>query len=646
MMAESIRELRTFLLWSCVLAILLVSGTARAQSLEVHVEDLLGGQCGQSWGTVLVSITNSGRSARSGELVAHGRRSGLHELRRPFTLPAGQSTEVRLQVPPNWCDLQFCVDIDGSRRCAPSGGSWSDSRGDRNPDVLVVQDNLELRPAFSVIQTTDDLNNGPSRPSGSRSLRVALARISGEDRVPMLAEETAGYAHLRLIVAEADLLDRVSRRERQALQRWVQTGGELAVVTIGVEQVLASQTIGALLPDLESGPGPLKVLYSPNLTTLFRASGSSLARCRSAAAALCLRGPGLIEQPYGASQDVGLGRVHVLVTSPDAELEGYPEATNAAQSALESLLNRRHTIPVTTWRHVPLESASRGSLDGHYRFNGTNEINAAQDLHLDANQEHQLPLWVLLLVVLACTTGIFLIQRSWARGGRGVSKLVGPIALVALAGCLSIFLMSYAARGRGNSYRSMAWIEAASGQQVGTMWRRLALAFDAPGVYPLTLAPELQITAPHATTRFDGAEEVLEVSGGRWETVVATEHGTVDLDGAVEIEWGEDGRPRSVVNGLDSPLVNVRLFFGTDVHGPHVWDLGRLEPGQRVELSERSNHYDYSLPAYVPQTIRNWTNTSREGLAAVVGEFEWECPDRGSFGGDQCHTTLVVWGER
>ena len=123
-------------------------------------------------------------------------------------------------------------------------------------------------------------------------------------------------------------------------------------------------------------------------------------------------------------------------------------------------------------------------------------------------------------------------------------------------------------------------IEAGSGMTEGAMWRRVALAFDGPGTQALPREPGLLATARRSETVTDAdGRQALLVTGGRWETVLTGEQGVVDLGGAIDIEWGDQGRPAGIRNGLDIPVTNAGLLFRN-----HSYHLGRIEPGARVVL--------------------------------------------------------------
>jgi len=275
------------------------------------------------------------------------------------------------------------------------------------------------------------------------------------------------------------------------------------------------------------------------------------------------------------------------------------------------------------------------------RYSGTydppDEREAARFLALDPNLNNRLPIWVYLLVVLVFTTLFFLIHHRWSRRGGRVWRMLALAGGLALAGCLLVFVLSWAARGPGARYCSMAWIETATGSPYGVMWRRLALASDQAGTRTLPMEPGLEALAPRNEIRDFGDRRELRFEASRWETVVAAEHGVVELEGTVELRWGMNDSPTTVVNTFAGPLRDTVLIVGGNRHY-----LGTIESG-----GEHQVDYDTvgaSLPLFIPDLIAERAENGPM-TTAVVGKLDLGCPDRGEFAGERCYTTVVVWGQ-
>jgi hypothetical protein len=197
--------------------------------------------------------------------------------------------------------------------------------------------------------------------------------------------------------------------------------------------------------------------------------------------------------------------------------------------------------------------------------------------------------------------------------------------------------------------------------------------------------------APNTERRIeaDGRETVV-IDGTQWETLGAVEHGVVELGGAVELEW-DDERPVAIRNGLPHAIEDLELTFDGG-----KWDVGTVEPNQRVELASVDERELPSLSGRITPPIQqedlllgdereantqpNETEPAEQPLeplsidefeantqtneimrppwswsinnagvlageeAVAVGRLERGCADRGSFQGQRCETVLIVRG--
>ncbi len=450
--------------------------------------------------------------------------------------------------------------------------------------------------------------------------------------------EPAPYGGLRMVISEANLLTRITDDQRRALAEWVRTGGELAVVGADADELARVPLVRELVPGFEVDTGRVAPVFSSRFDRAYarwyRDPAPQMSPTRNP---WSYDAPGLETVSYGSRAYVGLGTVHFILAS-DA-LSGEGEGAEArATEAVNDLIDWSSRFLSYGWRGAMIDTASTGMLSTYsWSYDYANEQDAARRLGLDPNLERRLPTWAYLLVVLGFTVTIFLIQRRWSRrGGKVWKRLVATSALVAAVGCLTLFALSWAARGSGARYRSMTWIEAASGVEQGVLWRRLALASDQAGTLELTSEPGLRAAVPYGSYRGEGAGRSVELLASQWQTIIGTEHGVVDLGGTVELEWGRDNVVRRVRNRLDGTLRRAVLVVGNE-----RYDLGDLAPGAGVSVEPEQ--LGARLPPFVPQRI-GWRSEHGQMRAAVVGELDLGCPDRGDFRADGCTTTVVIWG--
>jgi hypothetical protein len=415
-------------------------------------------------------------------------------------------------------------------------------------------------------------------------------------------EVAVAMRHLRVIVAELATLQALTERQRRALRHWVRTGGEIVFISANAPEIRQNLLAAELIR-------PSEVEDESDDTT---AGGDGE--------------PRRVFTGYGRRQPAGLGMVHIV--SPGlADSNGLYLGT-----AFERIFSRRSVFPTQALHDVSLENAALGDL-----YNS--ELQAAVRARLDANIDESFPLWAYLLIVALSTAVLLVVVRRWSKGGRPVIQLFATCGVAAMASCVLIYGLAHAARGDGNRYRSMSWIEVASGETDGAMWRRVALAMDRPGVHTYAVpSDDMLITAPRADLREHDERAELSITGRRWETILAAEQGVVELDGAVTIEEDRSENLFIVRNGLS-----------VDIEGAHAvirgnwYEIGPVRSGQSVELQPSNENRCRAPSLFLPDVWTRLNAVSQRNTTALVGEIDIGCPDRGSFRGDGCHTSLVVW---
>ncbi len=614
----------------------------RIDNVSVEIVDLMGGDCSRSWGTLRVTATNHSPLRMLGTLTISLWGGPHDQITQSLALGARGSASVEVIMPPNWCGIQACYEREGENEgCSSIGAVWPSERGDRAAEVLVLQRDLELRPVLSVASVrnvrTDTFSLNTVDTPERRPPIVSFGVLDGEGSTPVLPHREVGFGHLRMVMAEVNLLGSLGEEQERALSRWVQTGGELTIVARSAGEFAALSLVRDLVPGLVAGRGRLGPVFSPGLDTICSEwhednVPSELRR------SLTYEASGLESTSYGSRAHVGLGTVHFVLVSERVHSSSTLGQPTRGARALDDVLAWSSRFQPFGWRGAAVNSGTSGMLP---RYSGTydppDEREAARFLALDPNLNNRLPIWVYLLVVLVFTTLFFLIHHRWSRRGGRVWRMLALAGGLALAGCLLVFVLSWAARGPGARYCSMAWIETATGSPYGVMWRRLALASDQAGTRTLPMEPGLEALAPRNEIRDFGDRRELRFEASRWETVVAAEHGVVELEGTVELRWGMNDSPTTVVNTFAGPLRDTVLIVGGNRHY-----LGTIESG-----GEHQVDYDTvgaSLPLFIPDLIAERAENGPM-TTAVVGKLDLGCPDRGEFAGERCYTTVVVWGQ-
>ena len=612
----------------------------RIDTVSVEVIDLMGGECSRSWGTLRISVTNRTPRRMSGAVGINLWGSPREQVTEQMSLPAEGVAQFDIVMPPNWCGVQACFKRDGETEgCSGIGATWPSERGDRNAEVLVLQQELELRPALSVATVRNERRDAYSPHSqeapGRRPPMVAFAVLEGLDAHPSLPDRTVGYNHLRMVMAEAAMLDTLSPEQAFALDRWVQTGGELTVVARSANDFAKLSLVRSLVPGLVPGRGDIGAVFSEGLDFVATEwdDGAASGELRRSLSYEC---PNLEITSYGSRALVGLGSVHFVLVSGEIHDGLGPARVVRDRHALDDLLDWAHRFRSFGWGGVNVDTGTSGALPRYTgSYDSPDEREAARILELDPNLNNRLPIWSYLLVVLVFTTLLFWLQHRWSRKGGRVWRMLAITAAMALTGCLLVFALSWAARGTGAKYCSMAWVETATGSPHGVMWRRLALASDQAGIRTLPLEQGLEPAAPGNELHGSGEERELRFEASRWETVLAAEHGVIDLDGTIELTWVASS-PTTVSNTFSTPLRDAVLVVGSS----RYW-LGTVGAGEQVDVDP--DMAGGSFPVFAPDHI---TQRAQSGpmTAAVVGKLDLGCPDRGEFTGERCYTTIVVWG--
>jgi hypothetical protein len=599
-----------------------------------------------------MEITVSARDQAEirGELRVTAPRPNRVVKRISLSVPTGGQGRTLVQLAPPWCNQTICFHAqDGDHSCTHGHGIGATEANTRTDVVLFTSDST-IAQALSVAQpTTAERGHHGTSPTGIR-----VHNVGHDQGPPLLPVAAASYRHVELLVVEAELLDRLTEEQARALRNWVRVGGELAVISGGASQVLGSEFLRRLLPGLTAEAGPITTVFSPNLGSISKTARPSemrplpLPSPTPSENPVAFNAPGLTATAYGGACPEALGRVHFVIVDHDvhrAERNASRRPEQAARGGLAALLARRPGQGLSLWRAAPLGRAGEGALlDGEAALPA--ELTAARLTELDPHRANRPPSWIYLAVVAAVAIGLAWFRLQWERRQHNIFRLIAVTATVNILACTLMFGVTLAARGSHAQYRSLTWLETATGATEAALWRRLALGLGRPGTYRLTSEPGLLILAPRGTATYgdtggaEGRNEHLVVKGSRWETVLAAEQGVVPLEGALELSWVE-GRPQAVRNGLRQTLQQTYLL-----HGGGYFALGDIPAGTErpVPNGETGVGLPESLLPFFGQVPERWPQGERRARAALLGRLETSCPQRGDFHGQQCETFLLAWG--
>jgi len=550
-----------------VLACLLVAAPAAAQTrpdpVRVEVDALFGEGMllGQSYTPVLVTLENRTQRDLAGELdVRMESYDGGHERHVvAIDLPAGQTRQANLTLYVGPLRNRVNVRYMSGGRALGRGAENVTFNGAQG--VVVFGDPPRLRGALL------DLDVEEALPHGPRQVRVPVGAVSMDARSgdPLLPEEPAGWASVKLLVASAHVLARVSDPQREAIADWLRTGGRLLVL-----------------------PRSAAELDSPFLRELAGTVGAEPSRAGSALvpegmphlALSCSEGQRV--ESFGCSAPVGLGRVH---------LASY-DAMSAA--AIETGVPRElvRSVYAATETTAPALAFARGydSLDHDAYYGGASSFGALRAT-LDPNEGFRPALVLAALVLVLYVVVVGPINFGWVqRKNRPVLALITtPLAAL---GCMIVLLVvGYIGKGVSMRYRRFEVVELVEGQERAPARRYTGLYSTRPGSFDLPLTSRGEVALRIDGGRQSGPTYVHEGNGvrladfraGLWETVFLREDRIVDLGGTIRFE--RDGRRLSAVVN-DSPGALTDAFVVDS--GGELYRVGDVGTGTSSTIPRAS----------------------------------------------------------
>jgi hypothetical protein len=525
-----------------VLACLLMATPAAAQTrpdpVRVEIDALFGEGMllGPSYTPVLVTLENRTDRDLAGELeVWMESYDGGHEGHVvALDLPAHQTRQANLTlyVGPlrNHVSARY---VSGGRALGRGAESvvFNGAQG-----VVVLGDPPRLRGALL------DLEVEEAMPHGPRQVRVPIGAVSMDARSgdPLLPEEPAGWASVKLLVASAHVLARLSDGQREAIADWLRTGGRLLVL-----------------------PRSAAELEAPFLRELAGTVGAEPSRAGSALvpeglphlALSCSEGQRA--ETFGCSAPVGLGRVY---------LASYDAMSAAAiETGMPRELVRSVYAAAETSRPVLAFGRGHDSVDpDEYYYGGASSFGALRAT-LDPNEGFRPALVLAALVLLLYVVVVGPINFGWVQRKNRPTLALITTPLAALGCMIVLLIVGYIGKGVSMRYRRFEVVELVEGQERAPARRYTGLYSTRPGSFDLPVTPRGEIARRIDGGRQSGPTYVHEGHGvrladfraGLWETVFLREDRIVDLGGTIRFE--RDGRRLSAVVN-DSPRALTDAF--------------------------------------------------------------------------------------
>ncbi|MCA9607197.1 MAG: hypothetical protein KC619_16435 [Myxococcales bacterium] len=512
------------------------------------------------WSTVLVEVENRTRGDQHGTVqVDVGDYRGTH-LRRalPLDVPGGQTRSLRVPLFTGSAGsvVHARFEVDG-RVLARGERSVDYAPSERS--VVVFSDPPRLRGALL------DLDVETYTSSGERQVRfpVGTVRFDPATSDPLLPETAAEWSTVRLLVASAPVLARVSAPQRAAIEDWLRAGGTLLVFPRSEADFRLPWLVSLAGEIALDGPTPSPDAWVPPVATFpFRCTGDQRT------------------WTTGCGRRVGHGFVHVAAY--DGESPAAIE-TGAPRAFIASFLSRAD-------EGLALRFA-RGSDDLDQRYWTQQGSFGSLRAALDPNQGFRPALVLVALALLFYVILVGPVNFRWvAKKNRPTLALV-TTPLAASACVLVLLTVGYLGKGVTMRYRRVEVAEALEGETRAFARRYTGLFSTRPGTFDLPLADPNAMThrigggsgdPPLQETR-GSRDRLSDFRAGLWETTFLREDRVFELGGTIGFER-EGERLIAVRNETGQRLEGA---FVIDTAGS-IYPVGDLDPGTRAEIPRTS----------------------------------------------------------
>lgn len=594
------------LLVAAGLSLLAARAPAQPPSVvRLRVESLFGQDVllAEGWVPALVTVENLGASSYRGEVrVEVGDYAGSGMLRAaPLDLPARQTRTVVLPIFASSSGgfVRARYEVEGvalgrtetTVQYAPGGRS-----------VVVLGDPPRLRGGLLDLDVYEELD------ASGRQVRVpvGVVRFDAATGDPMLPDNGLGWSTVKVLVAHAPALRRLSAPQRRAVEDWLRVGGRLLVFPRAPSD-LQDEWLRSLAG--ESAPVTALAVDDPLV-----ASGPEPYRLDC--------GEGQRSERFGCSHGVGLGRVY---------LASYDGTSSAAieSGAPRELVRSIYGAPMPVRAALPF---GRGTDDASVGPYGGGSLSRVRRL-LDPNEGFRPALGLVALVLLLYVVVVGPLNFRWVqRRGRPTLALLTTPAAAAV--CVLLLLMvGYVGKGVQMRYRRVELVEAHEGLPRAAARRYTGFfstrpgSYDLPGAGPDGYAQRIGGgVAQGPVYRHEGdAIALRDIRAGLWETMFLREDRFVGLGGA--ITFGRDGaRLTTVTNRTSRPLRGAVVI---DTVGA-VYAIGDVAPGVTAPIPQTSSG---SIGRYVggEGVLRR--------LMRVAEEQAWSVEGLTELGGDSLAPT-------
>jgi hypothetical protein len=491
---------------------------------SLEVSTTLGGAAASEY---LVRVANPDATESSGVIELRQAGDERSVARAPYSVPANGIRYFR--IPGEKAQRFGAVAVTGDKTVRAQEHFSGDG-------TVVIFD----------IPPRDDQRLRELRVHTGPSYGLTHAAFDETTHTPILTRRAAVYDSAALVLVPSRVFLALPAPEREALTAWVRAGGAIAL-SVSDERDLPR------LADLV-GNG---VRGDPDIPSV---GGSTYTGPRTA-----WSGGRLRSESFGASAELGLGRVHLL------PLDAWSAEANGDVAIQEKLvaLASMHRAPAR-FINAPWMSPQIGALDPNQGYRSV------------------IALAGLLLGAQALITALAFRRLALRRGMGSAYRFVVGSSAVTFAAVLGLGV--YAKGGFGARARELSFADAASGESVAWVERnRTYFASDTRTIEVTPRDPsnviEVRARDSHAVLRVDdaSANAVLTDVGVRpWQATAVTERGTTSLGGGVRIE-SVDGKI-VVRNSSGRALRNVIVASSVG-----CFDFGTIASGaEKTSATPRS----------------------------------------------------------
>lgn len=470
------------------------------------------------------------------EVTTYGMPPTRHEV--PLDLPPGETREaqITLFIPDRVVNLSSNYEA-ASFSTRPADLPCAAARFDLI--ALLIPQSSGLR--SSVHALTDEL------PNETEISVIPLDPTSGD---PVLPRRSVGWGPVTLLVTNVALMDRADEAEREAFALWIRAGGQ-ALILIDNEDDLRRPWLASMVGTMELVGTMGDDVFEPILRG----------------------GERMLSEFFGSSTQVGLGRIYL---SP-----GTLTPSRQLSEMIRSIVYDIRERWVTDF-----------GLSYRQQYRGLETDLEGIAFILDPNQSYRLAILAVALVLLFYVVLVGPVNFIVVRRLRRPTLALVTTPILALVALVSIGMVGAAQKGVRLRARSIEIDKLSEGEPLGTSRTYTGLFHGRPVEFDL----EWSASGSMRVARTQGGESIdaveygggnpiyRGVSGSFWSTIFVVEEDFIDAGGAVSFERDGDDIV-AVTNDTELPILGSLLISDDVMEARRV---GPIDPGQRVEVAERS----------------------------------------------------------